>query len=196
MRGKEGYITGQSNVISRSFFFQPSSSSSPQCPKTKDAEKKGKRYRGMKREEEGGSVFPSILNNGGMICAYPLITPLLYSSPPSSLLSLTPHNPSSSHLVGEGQSFPPVSLPPFFLQPLHLFVPPVQGFCWMAVIPLSPLFCVVSPFSFIINMCIYIFLLCFMQKLKHQFVAVIFRMKTDVTHEAHSCSLARLILNC
>lgn len=84
------------------FFFQPSSSSSPQCPKTKDAEKKGKRYRGMKREEEGGSVFPSILNNGGMICAYPLITPLLYSSPPSSLLSLTPHNPSSSHLVGEG----------------------------------------------------------------------------------------------
>lgn len=42
------------------FFFQPSSSSSPQCPKTKDAEKKGKRYRGMKIEEEGGSVFPSI----------------------------------------------------------------------------------------------------------------------------------------
>lgn len=43
MRGKEGRVTGWSNVIapphphSLSFFFQSSSSGSPQCPKTKDA---------------------------------------------------------------------------------------------------------------------------------------------------------------
>lgn len=63
MRGKEGYITGWSNVISRSFYFfffvlfkLPTMSKNKGCRQ----EKKGKRYRGMKIEEEGGSVFPSI----------------------------------------------------------------------------------------------------------------------------------------
>lgn len=84
MRGKEGCITGWSNVISR-FLCHPSILF--KLPTTlKNKAKNGR----MKTEEEGGSVFPSLFNNGGMISAYPLITALLFSSPP---LSLAPRKP-------------------------------------------------------------------------------------------------------
>lgn len=62
MRGGEGYITGWSNVISR-FLCHPSILFKlPTMLKTKDAKKKEEeeRYGGMKIEEEGGSVFPSL----------------------------------------------------------------------------------------------------------------------------------------
>lgn len=57
MRGEEGCITGWSNVIS-CFLCHPSILFKlPTMLKTKDAKK---RYRGLKIEEEGGSVFPSL----------------------------------------------------------------------------------------------------------------------------------------
>lgn len=61
MRGKEGYITGWSNVISRFLCYPSILFKLPTMLKTKHAKKKKKKkFGGMKIEEEGGSVFPSL----------------------------------------------------------------------------------------------------------------------------------------
>lgn len=77
-----------------SLSFQPSTSSSPRNVQKQRTQKKinEKKYRGMKivkqRKREGHFFHP--FNNGGMISAYPLITSLLYSFAPSSVISHTP----------------------------------------------------------------------------------------------------------
>lgn len=75
-----------------------------------------------------------------MISAYPLITSLLFSSPPSSLLSLIPRNPSCSHLVRERVAFSSRRPPSFVASPSvcpssPASIPrssPEKGFCCMA----------------------------------------------------------------
>lgn len=110
MRGREGYITGWSNAMSPFFpsLFSRPLEALPQCPKTKDAEKRA----GDENRGKGRVSFFHPSNNGGMSCAYPLIITLLYSFPPSSPLSVTPHNPLSVR-----GSFSSRQSPSFFCHP-------------------------------------------------------------------------------
>lgn len=122
MRGKEGWTTGWSNVIS-SFLCHPSILFKlPTMLKTKHATEK-KMYGvcvwggGWKYRKREGQFFQPF-NNGGMISAYPLITTLLFSSPPSCLLSLAPRNPSFSS-SGERKG--------------SLFLSPASLFCHLSI---------------------------------------------------------------
>lgn len=89
MRGKEGYITGWSYAVSFFSLFSVVLSKRPAMSKNKACKKEW----GMKIRGKGRVSFFHPFNNGGMSCAYPLIITLLYSFPPSSPLSVTPHNP-------------------------------------------------------------------------------------------------------
>lgn len=115
MRGKERCVTGWSNVISR-FLRHPSILFKlPTMLQTKHAKK-----RGTEDENRGRgrvSIFHPF-NNVGMISAYPLITSLLFSSPPRSLLSLVSCKPSFFS-SGERKS--------------SLFLSPASLFCRLSV---------------------------------------------------------------
>lgn len=92
MRGKEGYITGWSYAVS----FFPSLFSCPlEAPHNVQKQRMQKKRVGDENRGKGRVSFFHPFNNGGMSCAYPLIITLLYSFPPSSPLSVTPHNPLS-----------------------------------------------------------------------------------------------------
>lgn len=116
MRGKEGCVTGWSNVISR-FLRHPSILFKlPTMLQTKHAKKK--RGTGDENRGRGRVSFFHPFNNVGMISAYPLITSLLFSSPPRSLLSLVSCNPSFFS-SGERKS--------------SLFLSPASLFCRLSV---------------------------------------------------------------